>query len=257
MIRTQPSTSLAIASAFVGASVLSGALAPPIAHADTLGDIRSEVNAMRSQTCAPLNYTVALEGEAQAATGNTLPGVPPAGQYNGVIAIYEGNGDPAAAATTEAVNAARNAIWDCQYKDFGVGFLRSEDLELDFVAIALGVPPAAPQPAPEAPKPDPVLVPEPAKVAPTNAVQLSFDRGFATWTANVTSTADIPGNCTYAATNPLLPGVNKSFDIGPKGSASFSVLAPPPLSTYRVVVSCKGPFEGETVEFGRVEQTVP
>lgn len=86
---------------------------------------------------------------------------------------------------------------------------------------------------------------------------MSFDRGFATWTANVTSTADIPGNCTYAATNPVLPGVNKSFDIGPKGSASFSVLAPPPLSTYRVVVSCKGTFEGETVEFGRVEQTVP
>jgi hypothetical protein len=216
------------------------------------------VNGVRSGSdCAPLNYTAALEGEAQAKIGNRLPGVPPAGQYNGIISSYSGKGDPARVATIEAVNAAPDAIHDCQYKDFGVGFFRVEDTETDFVAIVLGAPPAAPQPPPEAPKPEPVSVPEPAKVAPTNAVQMSFDRGFATWTANVTSTADIPGNCTCAATNPVLPGVNKSFDIGPKGSASFSVLAPPPLSTYRVVVSCKGTFEGETVEFGRDEQTVP
>ncbi|MCB9438762.1 MAG: hypothetical protein H6523_00710 [Mycolicibacterium sp.] len=98
--------------------------------------------------------------------------------------------------------------------------------------------------------------PAPVKVAPTDAVHLTFDRSPLTWTANVTNSADLAGNCTYKATNPLLPGVNKSFNIAPKGTASFSVLAPPALSTYHVVVSCHGTFDGKDVEFGHEEQDV-
>jgi hypothetical protein len=45
----------------------------------------------------------------------------------------------------------------------------------------------------------------------------------------------------------------KSFDLAPNGSMSFSTLAPP-LSTYHVVLPCKGVFDGKTVEFGHVEQ---
>ena len=116
-------------------------------------------------------------------------------------------------------------------------------------------PPLAPAPAP-APAAAPAPA-EPAKVAPTNAVHLSFDRDLVTWTANVTNSADLAGKCTYKATNPLLPGVNKSFTIDPNGTASFPVLAPPALSTYHVVVSCHGTFDGKDVEFGHEEQDVP
>jgi hypothetical protein len=116
-------------------------------------------------------------------------------------------------------------------------------------------PPPAPEPAP-APAAAPAPAPEPAKVAPTNAIILAFDRDAITWTANVTSSADLPGNCTYKASNPVLPGVNKSFTIDPNGTASFPVLAPPAFSTYHVVVSCHGTFDGKDVEFGHVEQDV-
>lgn len=116
-------------------------------------------------------------------------------------------------------------------------------------------PPPAPAPEP-APAAAPAPAPEPAKVAPTNAVSLMFDRDLVTWTANVTNSADLAGECTYKASNPVLPGVDKSFTIDPNGTASFPVLAPPALSTYHVVVSCHGTFDGKDVEFGHVEQDV-
>jgi hypothetical protein len=76
---------------------------------------------------------------------------------------------------------------------------------------------------------------------------------------NVTNTADLAGNCTYVANptnNPLLPTVNKNFNIGANGSQTLTFLAPPPLSTYHVVVSCHSTFNGQNVEFGHVEQDV-
>lgn len=260
MTSTRAFASLGAATMFVGASVLSATVVPPTANASPLDGIRSAVNGVRQGApCGPLNYSIALEGEAQSQTGNTSAGVPAAGQYNGTIRKFLATGDPAQEAINKAVGQATGAIRDCNNKDFGVGFFRVEEDEIDFVSIALGAPPAPPPqaPAPEAPKPEPASAPAPAKVAPKDAVRLSFDRGLATWTANVTNSSDIAGNCTYAATNRLLPGVNRSFEIGPKGSSQFTVPAPPPLSTYNVVVSCRGPFEGQTVEFGRVEQTVP
>lgn len=118
-------------------------------------------------------------------------------------------------------------------------------------------PPPAPEPAPApAPAAAPAPAPEPAKVAPTNAIGLTFGRDLVTWTANVTNSADLAGDCTYKASNPVLPGVNKSFTIDSNGTASFPVLAPPALSTYHVVVSCHGTFDGKNIEFGHVEQDV-
>ena len=78
MTRTRASASFAIATALV-ASALPLTLTTPIAHADDpLAPIRRDVNGARAQsTCGPLNYSIALEGEAQAAVGNSLPGVPP------------------------------------------------------------------------------------------------------------------------------------------------------------------------------------
>jgi|GEM_PF-4578551 len=58
------------------------------------------------------------------------------------------------------------------------------------------------------------------------------------------------------ATAPLLPAVNKTFDLAPNGSTTFSLPAPPLLSTYHVVLSCKGQFDGKSVEFGHVERDV-
>jgi hypothetical protein len=98
------------------------------------------------------------------------------------------------------------------------------------------------------------VIPDP--VAPTNAVTMNIGVSIGTATVDIASTASIPGSCTYSATAPLLPAVNKKFDLAPNGSTSFTTLSPPLLSTYHVVLSCKGEFNGKTVEFGHVEQDV-
>ena len=247
-----------------------GTLAMPAAHADPLDPIRAAANNARSQTsCAALNYSRDLEGQAQHEAANAHPGVPPFGQYKGTFIVLKAHGDHEDVQIRRVIDdpVSKTAFSDCDYKDFGVGF--ESDLiggdSFDVVTIVLGKPAPAPAPPPEpvpdpAPAPAPAAAPapaDPAKVAPTNAVHLSFDRDLVTWTANVTNSADLAGKCTYKATNPLLPGVNKSFTIDPNGTASFPVLAPPALSTYHVVVSCHGTFNGKDVEFGHEEQDVP
>jgi hypothetical protein len=114
------------------------------------------------------------------------------------------------------------------------------------------VPVKAPAPAQAPPPPPPVE----KKVAPTNAVTMNIVISGVNADIDIASTAEIPGTCTYKATAPLLPAVNKTFDLGANGSTSFSTLAPPLLSTYHVVLSCKGTFDGKSVEFGHVEQDV-
>ena len=274
--RTRSSASLAAAAALAG-SVLSGTVAAPIAHADALDPIKSTVASdrlVRGPGCETLNYNGQLEDIAQryarvhvpfagGADGNGNTTDAQGVNYNGEIRAFWGHGDPQAAATTRAYEAgAGNLIGNCDYTEFGVGFIRYEEFEVDDVAIVLGKPAPKPAEAPKPDDPDEAPIPEPGtasdEVAPTDAIRLSFDRGFFTWTPNVTSTAPIPGKCTYVATNALdpdLPGVNEAFDIGPKGSTSWSVLAPP--STYHVEVRCSGPFKGQTVEFGRVNVDVP
>ena len=93
--------------------------------------------------------------------------------------------------------------------------------------------------------------------APTNAVRVTFDRGFGFWTVNVKNNAGIGGSCTYRATSASgLTGASQDFDITPNGSASFSVPAPAPFTTYNVVTSCTGTYDGKQVEFGRDVQNV-
>jgi hypothetical protein len=76
---------------------------------------------------------------------------------------------------------------------------------------------------------------------------------------NVKNNAGIGGSCTYNATdnNGLLPAVTRNFDLAPDGNASFQVPAPPPLSSWNVVTTCTGTYDGQQVEFGRNQQTVP
>jgi hypothetical protein len=168
MNRTRAFASLAIATALAS---VGSTLAMPIAHADPLDPIRGAVNGVRAQsTCGPLNYSVELEGEAQAYAGNTLPGVPAAGQYKGSVYKAKGQDDPEAAAINAAIGEAAASIKDCKYKDFGVGFVRNEAREDDTVGIALGIPAAPPPPPPPPaapPPPPPPAAPPPA--APTPA----------------------------------------------------------------------------------------
>ncbi len=125
----------------------------PIAHADPLGEVRQAVvNARNASTCPALNYSIALEGNAQNDSGNLLPGVPPPGQYHGVHARFSNSNDPAADAINGLVTngAFTDAVNDCSYTDFGVGFYRTGDL--DYVSVELGKPaPAAPKPPAAAP----------------------------------------------------------------------------------------------------------
>jgi hypothetical protein len=93
-------------------------------------------------------------------------------------------------------------------------------------------------------------------VAPSNAVTMNISVSIGSASVDIASSADIPGTCTYKATAPLLPAVNKSFDLAPNGSTSFTTLSPPLFSTYHVVLSCKGQFDGKSVEFGHIEQDV-
>jgi hypothetical protein len=127
----------------------------------------------------------------------------------------------------------------------------------------------APDPSQAAPPPPPppVICPKgsPAQQvpagqtcpAPANAIAVTFSRAPIQWTVNVTNSADIGGNCSYVATaNNGSPGASKSFTIDPKGTTSFTVPAPAPFTTYRVVTSCTGLYDGQNIEFGRVEQDV-
>ncbi len=129
-----------------------------------------------------------------------------------------------------------------------------------FDCSATESPPAAPDAAAAAAAPaaNPPP-PPPPPVAPSNAVQVNINRAGVNVNVNVTNTAALAGQCTYVANptnDPLLPTVNKNFSIAANGSQTLTFLAPPPLSTYHVVVSCHGTFNGQNVEFGHVEQDV-
>ncbi|PEG33604.1 hypothetical protein CQY20_29905 [Mycolicibacterium agri] len=126
--------------------------------------------------------------------------------------------------------------------------------------------PAAPPPPPP-PPPQPVKCPVGSPVpevpagqtcpAPKDAIRVTFTRAPLQWTVSVTNSADIGGNCTYNATaNNGTPGASNNFTIAPKGTANFNVPAPAPFTTYRVVTSCTGTYDGKQIEFGRDEQNV-
>ncbi len=59
---------------------------------------------------------------------------------------------------------------------------------------------------------------------PANAVKVTFDRGFGTWTVNVKNTAGIGGSCTYTATSQVgLPGADRPSTSRPTGRRAFDV----------------------------------
>jgi hypothetical protein len=276
MIRKRVSASVGIATAL---ATVGSVLAMPVAHADPLDPIRGAVNAARAQsTCGPLNYSVALEGEAQAAVENTLPGVPPAGQYNGTFHRVYGWNDPQDAAIKSAINNASGLIKDCTYKDYGVGFIRVESHGNDGVGIALGIPaapPAGPPPqgAPpqqQAPPPDvqcppdsPVKSVPPGQTCPaappvTDAISLTFGpvQGFFpanSITATISNSSDLPAKCTYDATP---SNTHRNFTVAAHGSSPLTFSGVATGTTYHATVTCNDSSGKQSQPIGTASQDV-
>jgi hypothetical protein len=219
---TRTSASLAMASAFVGASVLSGTLAMPIAHADPLDSIIGTVKKDRAGTrCPQLTYNPALEGAAQtfAKSENPVDGQP--GNYNGRTLAFLGSGDPQAAATTSAYQrGAGGLISNCDFTEFGVGFTRHEDRSVDVVTIVFGAPAAsvvaAPPPVAAPPVAAPPVVP-PVENKPLQGPTVSAKAGLTGVTFHVTDRSGIASQCTYASegftSDSFSVPANGSFDL--------------------------------------------
>jgi hypothetical protein len=92
----------------------------------------------------------------------------------------------------------------------------------------------------------------PAPPAPHDAVTVSFGNfsPFSGLPVTVTNSAAIAGTCTYDSS----PGnYHHDFSLTPNGKTTFNITGIPTGTTYHVVVSCTGTFNGQTVEFGHVE----
>jgi hypothetical protein len=99
----------------------------------------------------------------------------------------------------------------------------------------------------------------PEKTAPDHAVHMNIDKGPLTATVTVNNTSDMAGKCNYDATGTsgvFAPPLHRDFNIAPNGTNTFDVPAPPLGSSYHVVLSCKGDFQGKQIEFGHEEQEV-
>lgn len=278
-----------MAAVWSGTLVAASLLAPaPVAQAEPLAEIRGTVTKDRIQAgCPELKYNQLLQEIAFAKVFYAIHRVSNSqqliAQYPGKVHSYVGYGDPMAAAVNHTYRmGAGDQIRDCAaWSEYGVAFIRVEDREEDYVSIVFGRPEAPPpenkpaeppkpqeQPKPQEPPPPPPKQCPPGGLKsevpagqecppPTNAVRVSFDRGLGVWTVNVRNEAGIGGRCTYRAVSQTgLTGVNRDFDIAPNGSASFSVPAPPPLTTYEVTTTCTGTYDGKQVEFGRDVQKV-
>jgi hypothetical protein len=94
---------------------------------------------------------------------------------------------------------------------------------------------------------------------PVDQVRMKITTSLGMAHVAITNLSDLSGTCAYDAsdTKGILPSVHRDVDIAPKGRAPIDdLLAPPLLSTYHVVLSCKGDFNGKQVEFGHVEEDV-
>ena len=273
MTATRISKPFAIAAAIASFCAPAISLAPMAQADDALAPIRSTVARDRSGTaCKALDYNVDLEATAQkyARTEKLEDGL--ASAFKGTVVPFKGSGDPQAAATTFAyASGAGPAISDCKWTDVGVGFVRYEegqrpDLdgdEIDVVTIVFG--------QAEAPAPEPVkceggtTVPAGQTCPPlklkvpvlTDAVDVTFpNKGALEWTVNVTNNSpDIGGN-DLQRNQSRAASLQQELRPGPQGDATFQVPAPPLFTTWRVVTSCRGTWEGQDVEFGHDEQNV-
>jgi hypothetical protein len=209
-----------------------------------------------------------LEADAQAYARNPVSGqnANPGG-YPGVLDSAARGKEHAEDAMNEALVLLSTALHDCSWKDYGVGMVRSNGNSI--VAVYLGQPPApaAQAPANNAPANntntggDAKQQAEPPAPPPKDGVTMDIDQSDPTKVAvTVTNTSPLDGNCTYDAkkTAGLIgqQDVNKTFSLAPGAGTTLTFPAVPLGSTYHVVVSYHGTFNGQDDEFGRKEQDV-
>lgn len=141
------SASLSAATILTYLAAIPGPSVMPRAHADTedLDSIAATVNADYARNCGGRLHNnrdlgAIAQAYARSENANDLNDQRYPGQRDG----FKGSGDPMAAALTDAYKrGVGNAISNCTYKDFGVGFVRIENREVDVVTVVFGIPPAA------------------------------------------------------------------------------------------------------------------
>lgn len=169
MAGKRTSASIAITTLMAGVLALPGIVKMPSALADDPRDgIKSAVvDARLGSPCPPLNYSPALERDAQYA-GRVLDphdNFSDVGGYGGNVEGAIGTGDPARVAIDQAMDSARDRIHDCSVTDYGVDFQRFNDTGIfrgsildgssDAVVIVTGIAPPPPPPPSSTPAPRP------------------------------------------------------------------------------------------------------
>jgi hypothetical protein len=123
------------------------------------------------------------------------------------------------------------------------------NVEEHFTCAKQDAPAAAPAPAPA---PAPAGAPAPAPQPPHDAVTLTYGN-FSPATGlpvTVTNSSPVAGTCTYDST-PF--NFHKDFSVPPNGKNTFNISGLPTGTTYHVVVSCNGTFNGQSIQIGHVE----
>jgi hypothetical protein len=272
----------AVSTAVLGAALVSATLSMPIASADDpLAPIIADVKEVRSQTrCPQLVYNPVLEDAAQKYARSENQGDARPNNYPFRTDAYLGSGDPQLAAIGSAYNrGAHTSIIDCSFTEFGVGFIRHDDREVDVVTIVFGqpsvsdgsagavAPPVVTPPVPpvQCPTGSPTpTVPAGQICAPpsTDSVTMAVS-GAGPGRINVTLTngAAIDASCAYTATpknnlGGILKPINKTVAVKAKDTATLNEPSPFLGSTYHLSVSCTGTFNGNNVDLGHPEKDV-
>lgn len=96
--------------------------------------------------------------------------------------------------------------------------------------------------------------------APTNAVAMNITRSGLNAHAAVTNNSSLPAKCSYTATKTGGLGpqeVDKSVDVGPKGTSTITDMLWPALGTsYNAVVKCTATYDGKQTSIGQASQNV-
>jgi len=160
-------------------------------------------------------------------------------RYTGTI---NPNGNGASGSTTNSAGATNG--WNTSAQFLCIGR-----------APADSPPPLDPKGPAEAPA---AQAPPPAEKPPTDMVRMLITPALPNINVHVSSTATIPGHCTYHAeeVKGLGQPIDEPFDIEKMGSKDLTFLAPVIGQRWKVVLSCHGDFNGQDVEFGHQEQTV-
>src|SRR5581483_269581 len=108
-------------------------------------------------------------------------------------------------------------------------------------------------PVPEVPAGDTCPVTPP----PTDAVALNFARSGFQLNATFKNSSKVAAQCHYdaqAAGGTAVGGKTDDFALGANATVTRTYTGPPIGSTYHVVVSCNGKFNGQNVEIGHIDQ---